>query len=352
MRNRQLLMRNRQRNIFAMLNSFSPRYSAKTLAKTLSDAGFNDAVIINSSPTGDTILNGNVHFNTLASGINIHQTDVTEEFSGKHTVQVSGGISVNYLLQGKVSFSINDQRYTIDATNGPTAFVITMQDQAIFTRFFEQGQYLKKLNLTVDRAWIEKRCQSTNDRNTLKQLFCQSHHLYQWHCEQDDLILCEQLLVAQQTKALTATMTSEHIAFQLFNRCYQKLQTLMTEDNKAWCKNNPTTVSYRLTDKHFENEIEKLLQEPLTLNDIANKLGASVSTLQRYFKQKYRMTLKEYIRHKKLEKAKNSLVVDNKTIGEVAFVAGYNHTSNFITAFIKHFNISPTELKKKHALKS
>jgi AraC-like DNA-binding protein len=49
-----------------------------------------------------------------------------------------------------------------------------------------------------------------------------------------------------------------------------------------------------------------------------------------------------------MQQAKKALVIERLSIGEAAYIAGYNHTSNFIQAFKKTFALTPTEFIKRH----
>ena len=60
------------------------------------------------------------------------------------------------------------------------------------------------------------------------------------------------------------------------------------------------------------------------------------------------MSVLEFIREKKLEKARSMLVIERKSIGEAAYYSGYKHVSNFVTAFKKQFTVTPSELLKQH----
>ena len=93
-----------------------------------------------------------------------------------------------------------------------------------------------------------------------------------------------------------------------------------------------------------------MLCNPVSLEEIANTIGLSISTLQRRFKKDYGTTVVDYIRQKRLEKARTAIAINGLSIGEAAYQAGYNHSSNFITAFKKRFNITPASLLKSHQL--
>ena len=89
---------------------------------------------------------------------------------------------------------------------------------------------------------------------------------------------------------------------------------------------------------------------PVSLQEIANHMNLSVSTLQRRFKSVFGMTVIEYARIERLEKAKRALIEDDLSIGEAAYLSGYQHASSFVSAFTKHFDISPSRYKNTQKL--
>ena len=109
-----------------------------------------------------------------------------------------------------------------------------------------------------------------------------------------------------------------------------------------------------MTSKKNIDFIEKIkrtsinTKNKLSLNTLAEENNISVSTLQRRFKSYCGITVNEYIRTSRLEQAKKSIITDGKSIGEAAYIAGYNHSSNFVTAFKRHFHTTPKELIKSH----
>jgi AraC-like DNA-binding protein len=60
------------------------------------------------------------------------------------------------------------------------------------------------------------------------------------------------------------------------------------------------------------------------------------------------MTVNEYVRLRRLDMAKTALMVEGLSIGEEAYIAGYNHSSNFIAAFKRQFAMTPSELLRSH----
>lgn len=90
-----------------------------------------------------------------------------------------------------------------------------------------------------------------------------------------------------------------------------------------------------------QHYIDTHLDHLLSLADIATHAGLSVSTLQRQFKAHHHQTVAHYIRARKLDRARKALFHKEMSIGEAAFQAGYNHTSNFVTAYKRAFGVTP-----------
>ncbi len=61
----------------------------------------------------------------------------------------------------------------------------------------------------------------------------------------------------------------------------------------------------------------------------------------RGFKQLFGQTVFEYTQHLRMEMAKNLLESSEQSITDIAFEVGYEYSSNFATAFRRHFGISP-----------
>lgn len=319
------------------------------LERTLADAGYRHTLVKLENTNVTTMLTGELCFDHLPSGLRIHCTDIVEKQEGKSTSMVSPGISINFLLIGDVDFALADKQYFVSSESQPQIFVNVLSEEQLFTRFFHQDKRIKKLNISIDRAWIEARCHHLEDQLAVANLFAQKQAVYQWSCDSTCMYLVKELFNAHNKKTVTDRLKAEQIAFDLFTQCYQKLMDKVTPPDAVKGKAKRQGVPRK---KSYEHRIETMLYEHVTLDQMAKRLGASISSLQRYFKANHQLTLKEYVRYQKLEHARRSLIFDQQSIGEVSYRAGYNHVSNFVTAFKKRFNITPAQLIKQHDLNS
>jgi len=318
-------------------------HSKIELSRKVKDAGFKNSSV--EAQASNIIMTGDVSFKQLPSGIDLHYTEATENNDGQSTAELSACLSINILLSGKVDFSLDNHRYQIKVEDKPLLFINTISSNQLFTRHFHKNSQVKKLNMTVDKAWLFARCTSSVEREQIEDLFHQQHSVFQWS-QSDNLVALVELLLNKMNKSCFSELFEiEQLAFQLFNLCFQLLTE--TIEQKEFSKVSSTLYTTN-SSYSYEDKVEALLHQNLSLNDIAQNLGASISTLQRYFKSKHQLPLKEYIRNQKLEYARRAILFEKLTIGEAAYSAGYNHVSNFNIAFKKYFAMTPSELQKKY----
>lgn len=100
--------------------------------------------------------------------------------------------------------------------------------------------------------------------------------------------------------------------------------------------------------KRVDEVIQKNINNPdFSLNDFADALNMSHSSLYRKIKGTFDISPNEYIRTRRIRKAAELLSHDNLRVNEVCYLVGFNSPSYFTKCFIKEFNVHP---KDYHAL--
>ena len=92
--------------------------------------------------------------------------------------------------------------------------------------------------------------------------------------------------------------------------------------------------------------IEAHYDGPLSVAEVANATGISVSYLQRLFFQEMGCTLIEFINHKRVEKAKLLLEISRLTVTEIAVSVGFNSRQYLTRAFTREAGCSPGVYRK------
>ncbi|KGT96111.1 helix-turn-helix transcriptional regulator, partial [Dickeya fangzhongdai] len=85
----------------------------------------------------------------------------------------------------------------------------------------------------------------------------------------------------------------------------------------------------------------------LAIADIAKSVNMSESSLQRYFRQSFDMTVFEYLRNCRLQRAVLAMQREGIGIAQAASLAGYTSSANFATALRRVYGLTPGQLKNR-----
>ncbi|QQO10452.1 DNA-3-methyladenine glycosylase 2 family protein [Breznakiella homolactica] len=93
--------------------------------------------------------------------------------------------------------------------------------------------------------------------------------------------------------------------------------------------------------------LEKTCGNGQSLEEIAGKLGYTGRHLRRVFTAEYNVSPVQYLQTCRLLLAKNLLTDTNLPVLEVAMASGFGSLRRFNDLFKKHYNLSPTALRKR-----
>lgn len=93
--------------------------------------------------------------------------------------------------------------------------------------------------------------------------------------------------------------------------------------------------------------IERNFSEQVTLEQLAKAFFVSKEYLSKVFKQEYGHNVTDFIRHLRMDKARQRLMDAHISIKAVAEMTGYEDVSHFYRVFRKHFGIAPGEMRKR-----
>lgn len=99
-------------------------------------------------------------------------------------------------------------------------------------------------------------------------------------------------------------------------------------------------------------EVESYISEyycsdTFTVDSILKKTYTSYHKLNFLFKSIHGMTISEYIRNKRIERSREMIADNVKSISQIAYEIGYSSISNYILAFKKIYRITPGKYKKQ-----
>ena len=88
------------------------------------------------------------------------------------------------------------------------------------------------------------------------------------------------------------------------------------------------------------------LRERYTVEELSSRFGISASAFKKYFSAVYGKPVTQYMREKRMEKAKELLETTDESIGEIALESGYEHQGKFGSAFKDCSGVSPLEYRR------
>ena len=93
------------------------------------------------------------------------------------------------------------------------------------------------------------------------------------------------------------------------------------------------------------NYIENNIENEIDIKDIARITNQSTDSINRFFVSMLGITIKEYIRKRRLSLAVYDLQNSDEKITDIAFKYGFNSYDSFCKAFLNQHNVTPTQAK-------
>ena len=144
-------------------------------------------------------------------------------------------------------------------------------------------------------------------------------------------------LILECIKRIKGKNYSDEISEALIYRPREK-STLQKSENFNLSKNNICQKSILIMEKNIET--------PIKITEIAKKLNISLRTLERKFYNLYKMSPIKFYVNLRIKFARNLLFYDDRKINEISSIAGFNYNSVFINSFKKIYNKTPSEYRK------
>ena len=88
--------------------------------------------------------------------------------------------------------------------------------------------------------------------------------------------------------------------------------------------------------------VEENFATPITIEQLAYLSGRSLASFKRDFNAIYNMPPSDWIRIKRLNKAKEALANTNLSILDVCYIVGFENPSHFSRIFKEHFGYPPS----------
>lgn len=248
-------------------------------------------------------------------------------------------------------FELEDKKRKLEQYQ---SVIITSKDGGFNYGYFEKNVKLKIHLIQISRVeFIQKRL---NDASLLNK------KLYNvFHDQQHENVFAYfgtyNLKLANLIKQYNAIKQKGMIRILIKEGIvYQILSEHMLQHNKdVKRKRKPDTSLTKKEISLIRKTAQKILKnvaEEYNVEELANEIGLTQAKLQEGFKLLFSRTVIEYIRHVRLEEARDLMNNTDYNISQIVYSIGFSSRSYFSKIFKRKYGISPSEfLKNKQGAK-
>ncbi|WP_422082041.1 helix-turn-helix domain-containing protein [Ulvibacterium sp.] len=296
------------------------------------------------------IANGNIRFMAFDWGINLLEYDITffEEVTLIMDTSEYNPIHFTYCLEGfcrhRFGYQSEEEIRTLEQFQ---SVIITSRHGG-----YNYGYFPKDIKLAINviqinrKAFLKKRLSAVDALNKkLYEVFVDEDHENVYaHYGSYDLKLADKIgaLRKVRTKGMVRIMQVEGLVYEI-------LSLHIFQHNKAVNNTMPETSLLRRELKivrKLANQIANNVSKDYSLEKLSRESGLSQAKLQEGFKLLYTRTVTEYIRHARLEEARDYIRNTDMSISEVVYTIGFSSRSYFSKIFKRKYGISPSEFQQ------
>lgn len=297
---------------------------------------------------GAAALQGRYQMLRLRSGLTLHSTDAFDMHDLTTQLEHKEGLTISLFLDGMADVELGGRRFLLGpgATGGTLeGAVIARAEPHLFRRQGRRGTHVRKVNVSLPLDWVEGDGLDGLGGQKMVRAFSRDHLAHARFRPSARLVsLAEQVLRPSVHGPLLHGLQLESRALEMAAEALAAVAAVETRPVEG-------TVLPRDQRRMWEvhDFLEARLDGELTLEDVARAAGMSANSLQRLFRSVFGMTVFEYVRRRKLERARHALEEEGLTVAQAAFLAGYNSSANFATAFRRAFGMPPKSVRRKGA---
>lgn len=270
---------------------------------------------------------------TLRPGLLLHWEDAREASDLIAQTEIDAGLRIVLLLAGVVDVAYGPERVALSGERGASAALVAVAEPEQLTRRALRGTYSRRVNLSLGPGWLAQAGVASRALDDFMHRHLATRH---WQVSPRAVAIAEQIVHPPQLEPLLQSLYLESRTLELVGEALATLQP----DAAA-----PAAGALRPREHQRLRELHAFLAsgqaDGLSLHEIARRAGVNAGTLQRQFRTVYGTTVFEYLRERRLERARQALEHDGVTVGQAATLAGYTSAANFATAYRRRFGHTP-----------
>jgi len=244
--------------------------------------------------------------------------------------------------KGELQITTGDSREALQQT-GPGIGLLSSADKPL--RFCSSAPIqFSVVSLFLNRDWINNFMKDNENFKKIEQVLQKEENIVCCRLGRKQLTLLSSIMAYKEDNGSNLLEIQNH-ALGLLEYSFCCRHRSLSGGNSAETIENEDDLSLI---KEVESYIsEYYCSDTFTVDSILKKTYTSYHKLNFLFKSIHGMTISEYIRNKRIERSREMIADNAKSISQIAYEIGYSSISNYILAFKKIYQITPGKYKKQ-----
>lgn len=293
------------------------------------------------------LLWGRMQLAELQPGLRLRLADVSDRHDLTSRAELPAGIKIALVVAGKARVRYADQAVTLGPSASSMGLLVRLPAGTAFTRQGRTGGQERTLTLSLAPEWLS--------RHGYPAAPGQQVAMTRWSPSPGLLGLAarlfdEHFLLARdnahrlQLNGFALAMVGE--AFAALAEKEESQEYPGRDECRPMDRHPPEPPAMDRRLLRLMRLVESGEAYRLGQDDLARRLGMSLSSLQRRFRACYGESLGRFLRRRRLETALVALRNEGVSVEAAAILAGYTSAANFATAFKREFGARPGDLRR------
>lgn len=316
-------------------------------------SSFGEGYRIHTPAAGNpALLEGHVLTLTGHGGLRVHATDAVALDDIRTEISRRPALTISLVLEGLLSCTLDGEPFVLTAHGGAAGMVWNTTRPVTLIRSGDGLLRVRKVNISLPPEWFE----TAGGPDRAGMVACEAfrmRHLAKadWEPSARAIRNAEDILRRHDDAGALRDLALEIAALEIVHEALSSLDLPGAEEDDAAELLPRDAVRARAAREFIDRELGSGRGATLRLAAIARGAGMSASTLNRVFKQCHGETAMDYLRRRRLELARQSLVNEGVSVAEAAAMAGYGQATNFATAYQREFGYPPSRSRREGARK-
>lgn len=292
----------------------------------------------------DTLVAGEFLHQELRNGLFVHVSNVVEQRPFTATSHIREGLSCIFFMNGEVDLDLGGRRFKFgrrqESLAEGTAVVCARPES--FERLSRGAQQLRHLVVSASPEWMNlEALERAGDERLLVGILKDHLAHRSWRPTPKAIEIVRQMMMPS---AFVPSLRNLYLEGRAIEVVGETLSALMKNERREG-DGNLLSRQNRHRLERAKGFIAANLDVPLTVGSIAQEAGLNASGLQNLFRAAVGMSIFEYVRTQRLERAFAALASGECTISDASLLAGYSSPANFATAFRRQFGMAPSDVR-------